>query len=191
MDTTGWLQTPTTIFVRIWHPQGYCWMKQMDCMDLCSESYICTYMHTHIVKKHYNMYCNSGVFSSGCFALQKLKKGVEEGAFLICWSAVNYENLVLIVYNKNMVILKKLLSRDIKKETVCLHVIVSYRMAQHRTTSSFRLSTRIQSSVWMVGTNNTLVWGSSQTVSRTLCSCLVRKASLSRNAVYHNMEVCS
>lgn len=62
------------------------------------------------------MYCNSGVFSSGCFALQKLKKEVEEGAFLICWSAVNYENLVLIVYNKNMVILKKLLSKDFKKE---------------------------------------------------------------------------
>ncbi|XP_011602398.2 non-receptor tyrosine-protein kinase TYK2 [Takifugu rubripes] len=38
----------------------------------------------------------------GCFALQKLKKeAAEEGAYLICWSAVNYENLVLIVHNKN------------------------------------------------------------------------------------------
>lgn len=52
--------------------------------------------------------CNCGVFSSGCFALQKLKKeAAEEGAYLICWSAVNYENLVLIVHNKNKVILKK------------------------------------------------------------------------------------
>lgn len=53
--------------------------------------------------------CNCGVFYSGCFALQKLKKeAAEEGAYLICWSAVNYENLVLIVHNKNKVILKKL-----------------------------------------------------------------------------------
>lgn len=57
---------------------------------------------THLIN------CNCGVFSSGCFALQKLKKeAAEEGAYLICWSAVNYENLVLIVHNKNKVILKK------------------------------------------------------------------------------------
>lgn len=66
---------------------------------------------------------NYGVFSSGCFALQKLKKeAAEEGAYLICWSAVNYENLVLIVHNKNKVILKKLPCRDNKKSRLFVYM---------------------------------------------------------------------
>lgn len=45
-------------------------------------------------------------FSSNYFALQKLKKeAAEDGTFLICWSAVNYDHLMLVVYNKNKVIL--------------------------------------------------------------------------------------
>lgn len=63
------------------------------------------------------------MFSSGCFALQKLKKeAAEEGAYLICWSAVNYENLVLIVHNKNKVILKKLPCRDNKKSRLFVYM---------------------------------------------------------------------
>lgn len=62
--------------------------------------------------------CNCGVFSSGYFALQKLKKeAAEEGAYLICWSAINYENLVLIVHNKNKVILKKVAMQGQFKKT--------------------------------------------------------------------------
>lgn len=73
--------------------------------------------------------------------------------------------------------------------TVCLHAIVSYRMAQ--TKDTFRFSTRVQNSVWMVGIKNTPVWGNSQIVSRTLYSCLVQKTLLSRSAASHNVEVCS
>lgn len=58
------------------------------------------------MEKHYKIYCNSGVFSSSYFALQKLKKEeAEDGAFLICWSAVNYDHLMLVVHNKNEVML--------------------------------------------------------------------------------------
>lgn len=66
------------------------------------------YMHIYAEKlwRYTKIYCNSVVFSSNYFALQKLKKeAAEDGAFLICWSAVNYDYLMLVVHKKNEVIL--------------------------------------------------------------------------------------
>lgn len=65
--------------------------------------------HTHkqAIEKHSAIYYISGVFSSGDFALQKLKKeATEEGIFLVRWSAVNYHRIILAVLNKNGVVME-------------------------------------------------------------------------------------
>lgn len=86
------------------------------------------------MEKHYKIYCNSDVFSSSYFALQKLKKeAAEDGAFLICWSAVNYDYLMLVVHKKNEVILLKKKKKEERRiyDVFTCHYFVQNGSAQN------------------------------------------------------------
>lgn len=130
--------------------------------------------------------------------LLKLKKeAAEEGVFLVRWSALDYRRIILAVLNKNEVSQHPHSSLGVIAVQWCnffscwVYTCVSLcRMAQQRATSSFVSCTRIQSSVWRAGTENSPVWRSSQITLRPLCSSLAMIVTLSKSAVCQDREVC-
>ena len=79
----------------------------MDCTDLCSEFSPLTRALTdtnrlwrNAVRYISQLWC----VSSDDFVLLRLKKeAVEEGVFLVRWSALDYHRIILAVLNKNEV----------------------------------------------------------------------------------------
>lgn len=96
----------------------------MGCMDLCSEFFfslssfpIHAQMQTHTSKLYKNaeQYVTSFMcfLPSADFVLLKLQKeAVEDGAFLVRWSAFNYDNIILAVLSKNEVFVAVITVRD-------------------------------------------------------------------------------
>lgn len=111
-DTIGWLRTPTTICVMKWLPQGSYWVRQMDCMGLCSELILSLMHSTESNQKWREIECTSShyclfffsFFSRDDFVLLKLKKeAAEEGAFLLRWSTFHFHCIILAVLKRNQV----------------------------------------------------------------------------------------
>lgn len=88
--------------------------------------------HKQAIEKCSAIYYKSGVFSSGEFVLLKLKKeATEEGTFLVRWSAIDYNLIILAVLNKNKVTMEIFAvqcSDDEKYYMLSFYVCVAHRM---------------------------------------------------------------
>ena len=160
----------------------------------------CIHRHKRAIKRHIASYHKLCCVSSDDFVLLKLKKeAAEEGTFLVRWSALDYHRIILAVLNKTKVSQHPLSSQGIVAVQwwrfsflcVCVYTCVhAHRTDRHWATSSFGSSTRSRCSVWRAGTKSTPVWRSSQTASSPSCSSLDQTASLWKNAVCQDKQVC-